>query len=66
MPGPGIVRLFGPVADLVLPAACAGCGCPGRSLCDRCVRGFGGPRPHLPVPCPRGMPPTWAGGRYAG
>ncbi|MGI8695241.1 MAG: ComF family protein, partial [Mycobacteriales bacterium] len=27
---------------------------------------FGGPRPHLPVPCPRGMPPTWAGGRYAG
>ncbi|HEX4247795.1 MAG TPA: hypothetical protein VH008_07995 [Pseudonocardia sp.] len=35
--------LFAALADLVLPAGCAGCGVPGRPWCARCGAGLGPP-----------------------
>lgn len=51
---------------VVLPVACAGCGCPDVALCPRCRDGL--PRAGWPVPGPAGAStqPTWCGGDYAG
>jgi predicted amidophosphoribosyltransferase len=54
------------LADLVLPRACAGCGVPGRALCDRCALLLARPRPAAPRRFPWGFPPTTAAGAYAG
>lgn len=53
--------------DLVLPAACVGCGAPGTAWCPRCAASLAGPPwPARPDPCPAGLPPTWAVAAYAG
>ncbi|MET8183678.1 ComF family protein [Streptomyces sp. NPDC005336] len=55
------------IADLVLPADCAGCGRPGGTLCDRCreaLRGSGARRV-LPSPVPPGLPVVHAAVEYA-
>jgi predicted amidophosphoribosyltransferase len=41
--------LFAALADLVLPAGCAGCGVPGRPWCARCGADLGPPRVLGPV-----------------
>ncbi|MFF7654300.1 ComF family protein [Streptomyces sp. NPDC007983] len=54
------------IADLVLPADCAGCGRPGVPLCDRChgaLRGSGARRV-LPSPVPPGLPVVHAAVDY--
>ena len=66
MSWPGIAALAGALADLVLPRTCAGCGIPGRALCDRCARLLARPRPAAPRRFPWGFPPTVAAGAYAG
>ncbi|KQS73394.1 phosphoribosyltransferase [Modestobacter sp. Leaf380] len=58
--------LVAPLADLVLPRACAGCGRPGRVLCPRCAALLADPRPAQPRRHPTGFPPTVAAGGYAG
>lgn len=53
--------------DLVLGTSCAGCGLPGRLLCDLCVADL--PRSgHTtwPTPCPPGLAPPMAAGEYDG
>ncbi|MEU0845602.1 ComF family protein [Streptomyces sp. NPDC005962] len=53
------------IADLVLPADCAGCGRPGVPLCDRChgaLRGSGARR--VPGPVPPGLPVVHAAMDY--
>jgi predicted amidophosphoribosyltransferase len=52
--------------DLVLPRSCAGCGSPGRTLCDPCVLLLGSPRLHAPTPSPPGMPRLVAAASYGG
>lgn len=52
--------------DLALPRDCAGCGAPGRTLCDQCVRGLRFPRQHRPRPCPPGLPTLVAAAPYDG
>ncbi|MFP8943220.1 ComF family protein [Streptomyces fenghuangensis] len=55
------------LADLVLPADCAGCGLPRTGLCARCrelLRGSG-PRLVRPDPPPDGLPPVHACLAYA-
>ncbi len=60
------------LADLVLPAACAGCDAERVPLrygaCASCVTELETQRPHptTPVPPPPGMPPCLAVGPYAG
>lgn len=60
------------LADLVLPAACAGCDAERVPLrfgtCASCVAHLESYRPHAttPVPPPPGMPPCLAVGPYAG
>ena len=66
MSWPGIAALAGALADLVLPRTCAGCGIPGRALCDRCALLLARPRPAAPRRFPWGFPPTVAAGAYAG
>jgi predicted amidophosphoribosyltransferase len=64
--------LFGELADLVLPNACAGCGAERTRLrhgaCPACVAELEGLRPawSSPSPPPRGFPPCVAVGPYAG
>lgn len=54
-------------ADLWLGASCAGCGEPGRSVCDGCRARLGGPpRPARPEPCPPTLPPAFAVAGYEG
>lgn len=51
--------------DLVLGAACLGCGRPGRALCRGCRDAL--PRaaaPHWPTPVPAGLVPPYAVGAY--
>ncbi|WP_323096704.1 ComF family protein [Intrasporangium sp. YIM S08009] len=69
-----------PLADLVLPVECAGCGRPGRPWCRRCDRAlpglaFGadgdvpaaGPGARVVPPrAPATLPPVWAWGPYDG
>lgn len=59
-------ELVQPLADLVLPRTCAGCGRPGRVLCGRCAGLLADPRPAQPRRHPPGFPPTVAAGGYAG
>jgi predicted amidophosphoribosyltransferase len=65
-------ELIGSLTDLVLPAACAGCGAerlPLRSgACDDCAAALEAliPYPTAPVPAPPGMPACSAVGPYAG
>jgi predicted amidophosphoribosyltransferase len=65
-------ELVGSLTDLVLPAACAGCGAervPLRSgACDQCASALEAltPYPTAPVPPPPGMPACSAVGPYAG
>ncbi|GIJ26981.1 hypothetical protein Vqi01_21430 [Micromonospora qiuiae] len=64
--------LWTDLADLVLPAECAGCReqRPGlrRAMCPECVRVLGAlrPGPVRPVPAPPGLPPCYALGAYGG
>ncbi|MGP3946201.1 ComF family protein [Streptomyces sp. 6N106] len=54
------------IADLVLPADCAGCGRPGGALCERCrgaLRGSGARRVE-PSPVPPGLPVVHAAVDY--
>ncbi|WP_093470317.1 ComF family protein [Streptomyces melanosporofaciens] len=54
------------IADLVLPADCAGCGRPGGALCERCrgaLRGSGARRVK-PSPVPPGLPVVHAAVDY--
>ncbi|MBN3930246.1 ComF family protein [Streptomyces verrucosisporus] len=55
------------LADLVLPADCAGCGLPRTGLCVRCRELLRGSRPRRvrPDPPPDGMPPVHACLPYA-
>ena len=64
-------RVLADLMDLVLPSRCGGCGSPGHSWCPTCalhVSAVVFPRPRLtpPTPCPPGMPPVVAAGRYDG
>lgn len=57
--------------DLVLPAECAGCARAGAPWCARCAQDlaaarFPAARHTPPEPCPPGMPPVVAAGRYTG
>lgn len=58
--------MFGALLDLVLPAACVGCGAEGTLLCRGCERTVGTARRHSPDPAPPGLPETWTAGRYSG
>ncbi|MGC1213538.1 MAG: ComF family protein, partial [Micromonospora sp.] len=64
--------LWADLTDLVLPAACAGCGDrpPGmrHGFCPRCVEELESlrPAPARPTPAPPGLPPCVALGPYAG
>ncbi|SEP55461.1 ComF family protein [Streptomyces radiopugnans] len=55
------------LADLVLPADCAGCGLPRTGLCARCRELLSGSRPRRvrPEPPPDGLPPVHACLAYA-
>lgn len=63
-------RLLGAWAalvDLVLPAACAGCGRAATSLCPGCARALAGPAAAAwPDPAPPGLPPPFAVAAYDG
>ncbi|MDP3712105.1 MAG: phosphoribosyltransferase family protein [Mycobacteriales bacterium] len=54
--------------DLVLPASCAACGCPGRELCSACAAELLAPAlgPHSPSPRPAGLPQLVVARPYAG
>ncbi|HWJ08312.1 MAG TPA: ComF family protein [Nocardioides sp.] len=53
--------------DLVLGAACVGCGRPGRALCRPCRAALPtAAAPHWPTPTPPGLVPPWAVGDYDG
>ncbi|MGH3329115.1 MAG: ComF family protein, partial [Streptomycetales bacterium] len=55
------------LVDLVLPAACAGCGASTSPLCSRCVTSLRGPAlPAWPDPAPSGLPPPFAVAAYEG
>ncbi|MFC9226832.1 ComF family protein [Streptomyces hygroscopicus] len=55
------------IAELVLPADCAGCGRPGGALCDRCRASLdgSGARRVEPSPAPPGLPVVHAAVDYA-
>jgi predicted amidophosphoribosyltransferase len=56
-----------PLLDLLLPARCAGCGATGDLVCDGCLGALTrDPQPAVPVPCPAGLPETWAACEYDG
>lgn len=52
--------------ELLLGAACPGCGRPGVGLCAGCRSALDttDARPTRPTPCPAGFPPTITGGPY--
>lgn len=53
--------------DLVLPAACAGCGAEATAWCPECAVGLHQPATvRAPDPPPPGLPPTWAVSAYDG
>ena len=64
--------LWAALADLVLPASCAGCGQTGKKLtyevCARCVSAVEAlsAHPSRPTPAPAGLPPVYALGEYGG
>lgn len=53
-------------AELLLGAACPGCGTAGFGLCSACAERLHAdrPRPVRPTPCPDGFPRTVSGGPY--
>src|SRR3954447_12684100 len=67
-----MLGLLGDLADLVLPAACAGCGIERLPLrygvCDPCASALEALRPFraAPTPPPPGFPPCVAVGAYEG
>jgi predicted amidophosphoribosyltransferase len=59
--------LLAALADLALPATCAGCAAPGAGLCRSCAAALTtGARPASPTPRPPGLPPCWAAADYTG
>lgn len=72
MTGTGVTELFGALADLVLPVACAGCGAERVPLrfgaCAACAAQLESLTPYAtaPVPAPAGLPPCTTVGPYAG
>jgi predicted amidophosphoribosyltransferase len=59
--------LLAALADLALPAACAGCAAPGTGLCPACAAALTtGVREAVPTPQPPGLPPCWAAAAYTG
>jgi predicted amidophosphoribosyltransferase len=55
------------LADLALPATCAGCGAARTGLCRSCAAALTARvRVADPSPRPPGLPPCWASARYAG
>jgi predicted amidophosphoribosyltransferase len=63
----GLSALGHAAADLWLGASCAGCGEPGRSVCEGCRALLGGPpRPARPEPRPPSLPPAFAVADYDG
>lgn len=68
----GLAGLWADLTDLVLPAACAGCGARSAALrqgfCPSCAGELAAlrPAPTRPDPCPPGLPPCVALGPYAG
>jgi predicted amidophosphoribosyltransferase len=67
-----VTGLWAALADLVLPASCAGCGQTGNKLtyevCARCVSAVEAlsAHPSWPTPAPAGLPPVHALGEYGG
>jgi predicted amidophosphoribosyltransferase len=64
----GLDTVFG-LADLVLPAPCAGCDGEARyrGVCAACADGLAGPPgPTRPTPAPSGLPPCLTLGAYEG
>jgi predicted amidophosphoribosyltransferase len=60
--------MWADLVDLVLPAACAGCGAPGSGLCGRCREALASAVPARvrPEPAPSGLPRCVALAAYAG
>ncbi|MFG1698382.1 ComF family protein [Nonomuraea sp. NPDC049309] len=55
------------VLDLVLPAACVGCGVKGASCCAGCHASLtAAPARRMPVPVPPGLPDCWSAAPYTG
>ncbi|HEV7754720.1 MAG TPA: phosphoribosyltransferase family protein, partial [Mycobacteriales bacterium] len=55
------------LADLALPATCAGCGAARTGLCRSCAAALTARvRVADPSPRPPGLPPCWASAQYAG
>jgi predicted amidophosphoribosyltransferase len=53
--------------DLLCPTRCSACRAPGPLVCDACTLALSAPAvPHVPSPCPAGMPPTWVVAAYGG
>jgi predicted amidophosphoribosyltransferase len=62
-----VAALLHDLLDLVLPAACVGCGTDGSCWCPACGATLaGGPWATTPDPCPPGFPATWAVAAYEG
>lgn len=58
---------LGGLADLALPATCAGCGQAPSTWCPGCAASLAGPaRVARPDPCPPGLPTPWAVAVYDG
>ncbi|GAB3929323.1 hypothetical protein GCM10011575_26590 [Microlunatus endophyticus] len=64
--GGRVERAFSVAGDLLLGAACPGCGRAAVGLCPGCRALLAEPEPSVtrPEPCPAGFPPTVAGGPY--
>jgi predicted amidophosphoribosyltransferase len=61
-----VVAAFRLLAEVVVPASCAGCGCAGVPLCPACRAALSrGPNPVVVGAWPGG-PPAWACATYAG
>jgi predicted amidophosphoribosyltransferase len=61
------MRLLAALADLVLPALCAGCAAPGSLVCTSCAATLAAvPRRARPEPYPAGLPPCWTAADYDG
>lgn len=62
-----ILRAARALADLVLPAACAGCRAEGVVWCTACAATLQRPPlPAWPTPVPPGLPEPWAAAAYVG
>ena len=60
-----LASILSALLDLVLPAACGGCGGDGSPVCAGCQRVLEElPRPARPTPVPAGLPPCRTGGPY--